>query len=136
MNRLIARIWHLMRGTAQWRVLWLSREVYEQRRDLLARTRCGINFRRPDGRTYSRPDPPGTLYSRNLGIIMEAATDREARVITRRTACHARITPPPDDPGRAEYHYVTGTPPASRCPPRAQISRRASTGPRCLRCVD
>ncbi len=24
MNRLIARIWHLMRGTAQWRVLWLA----------------------------------------------------------------------------------------------------------------
>ena len=74
------------------------------------RTRYGINFRRPDGRPYSRPDAPGTISTRNLGIIMEAATDREARAITRRTARRARITPPPSDPDRAEYHDATGTP--------------------------
>jgi hypothetical protein len=74
----------------------------------IARTRYGINFRRPDGRAYSRPDPPGTASTRNLGIIMEAATDREARTITRQIADMASLTEPATDPDRAEYRDATG----------------------------
>jgi len=72
------------------------------------RVRYGINFRRPDGTTYSRPDPPGSTTTRNLGIIMEGATDREAQAITRRTADLTGITPPPGHPARAAFHDATG----------------------------
>jgi hypothetical protein len=72
------------------------------------RVRYGINFRGPDGTPYSRTDTPGTRSTRNLGIIIEAATDREARAITRHTARLAAITPPPLGPDRAEYRDTTG----------------------------
>ncbi len=83
------------------------------------RTRYGINFRRPDGRPYSRPDAPGTISTRNLGIIMEGATeswkaltDREARAITRSTALRARITPP-SSPTSAPKRLAASTPASS-----------------------
>lgn len=72
------------------------------------RIRYGINFRRPDGRPYSQPDAPGTTTTRDLGIIMEGATDREARAITQHTAHACSISQPPQDPDRAEYLDVTG----------------------------
>jgi hypothetical protein len=37
----------------------------------IARVQYGINFRQPDGRTYSAPDTPGDGPTRNLGIVME-----------------------------------------------------------------
>jgi hypothetical protein len=52
----------------------------------IARVQYGINFRQPDGRTYSAPDIPGDGPTRNLGIVMEGATDAEATSITRKTA--------------------------------------------------
>lgn len=73
----------------------------------IARTQYGINFRR-DGRTYSRPDQPGAASTRNLGIIMEAATDREARAnhpAGRQQRRHHRASRRPD---RAEYRDATG----------------------------
>jgi len=76
----------------------------------IARTRYGINFRRTDGRTYSRPDPPDAITTRNLGTIMEAATDREATAITRTTA-HAAAVPEPPGSGicALAYRDATGT---------------------------
>jgi len=47
----------------------------------IARVQYGINFRQPDGRTYSAPDIPGDGPTRNLGIVMEGATDAEATAI-------------------------------------------------------
>lgn len=41
----------------------------------VVRAQYGINFRQPDGRTYSVPDVPGDGPTRNLGILMEGATD-------------------------------------------------------------
>ncbi len=88
------------------------------------RVRYGINFRSPDGTPYSRPDPPGTTTTRNLGIIMEAATDREARTITYHTARATGITQPASNPDRAEYHELTGHPaPASLSTHRAITSQ-------------
>ncbi|MGH3274711.1 MAG: hypothetical protein ACRDNZ_10400, partial [Streptosporangiaceae bacterium] len=52
----------------------------------IARVQYGINFRQPDGRTYSAPDIPGDGPTRNLGIVMEGATDSEATAIARQTA--------------------------------------------------
>jgi hypothetical protein len=58
----------------------------------IARVQYGINFRQPDGRTYSAPDIPGDGPTRNLGIVMEGATDAEATAIARQTAQSCGIT--------------------------------------------
>jgi hypothetical protein len=49
----------------------------------IARVQYGINFRQPDGSTYSAPDIPGDGPTRNLGIVMEGVTDAEATAIAR-----------------------------------------------------
>jgi hypothetical protein len=58
----------------------------------IARVQYGINFRQPDGRTYSAPDTPGDGPTRNLGIVMEGATDAEATAIARQAAQSCGIT--------------------------------------------
>jgi hypothetical protein len=70
----------------------------------IARVQYGINFREPDGRTYSAPDIPGNGPTRNLGIVMEGATDAEATAIARQAARSCGITsmePEPGAPGLA-----------------------------------
>ena len=81
----------------------------------IARVQYGINFRQPDGRTYSAPDIPGDGPTRNLGIVMEGATDAEATAIARQTAQSCGITVADsvaDVPGLA-FADVTGTVTAS-----------------------
>ncbi len=73
------------------------------------RTQYGINFRRPAGQTYSAADPQGTLHTRNLGVVMEGACDREARRITRETAARAGFREPDDAIGRFAFRDTTGT---------------------------
>lgn len=77
----------------------------------IARVQYGINFRQPDGRTYSAPDVPGDGPTRNLGIVMEGATDTEATAIARQAAQSCGITvadSEADMPGLA-LADVTGT---------------------------
>lgn len=77
----------------------------------ISRAQYGINFRQPDGRTYSAPDAPGDGPTRNLGIVMEGATDAEATSITRQTAAAcgiASMDPEPGSPGLA-LADATGT---------------------------
>ncbi|GHF64667.1 hypothetical protein GCM10018790_48100 [Kitasatospora xanthocidica] len=50
------------------------------------RSRYGINWRDPQGRTYSARDAVDATSTRNLGIVMEGATDREARTIAAKVA--------------------------------------------------
>ncbi|MDG4533154.1 hypothetical protein [Streptomyces sp. AV19] len=52
----------------------------------VVRTQYGLNFRRQDGRSYSAPDRGTSPTTRNIGVVMEGACDRESRSITRRTA--------------------------------------------------
>ena len=52
----------------------------------IARVQYGINRRHLDGRTYSAPDVPGDGGTRNLGIVMEGATDAEATSVARAVA--------------------------------------------------
>jgi hypothetical protein len=76
----------------------------------IARVQYGINFRNPHGRTYSAPDP-GDGPTRNLGIVMEGATDAEATSVARLTAesCGLRsMDPEPGAPGLA-LADTTGT---------------------------
>lgn len=70
----------------------------------IARVQYGINFRQPDGRTYSAPDEPGDGPTRNLGIVMEGATDAEATAVARQAAAACGVTvmdPEPGAPGLA-----------------------------------
>jgi hypothetical protein len=81
----------------------------------ITRVQYGINFRAPDGRTYSAPDQPGDGPTRNLGILMEGATDVEATAIARQTAesCGiAVMNPELGMPGLA-FADATGTVTAS-----------------------
>jgi hypothetical protein len=74
----------------------------------IARVQYGINFRQPDGRTYSAPDIPGDGPTRNLGIVMEGATDAEATSIARQAAQACGITGP-DPLAGLVFADVTGT---------------------------
>ncbi|AZM51744.1 hypothetical protein DMA15_03425 [Streptomyces sp. WAC 01529] len=69
-----------------------SARTYQMRDGAVIRTQYGVNFRRVGGRTYSAPDLTGTTGTRNLGVVMEGACDREARVITRHVAAQHRIS--------------------------------------------
>jgi hypothetical protein len=65
----------------------------------IARVQYGINFRHPDGRTYSAPDDPGDGPTRNLGIVMEGATDAEATAIAGQAAASCGIGSMNPEPG-------------------------------------
>jgi hypothetical protein len=54
----------------------------------------GINFRRSDGASYSEKDPVSRKTTRNLGVIMEAAGDREAQEIVRELSTEVEFYPP------------------------------------------
>ncbi|MFJ2031562.1 hypothetical protein [Streptosporangium sp. NPDC087985] len=71
-----------------------SYRQYQLQRGEIIRTRYGINSRDQAGRTYSAPDPAGAISTRNLGVVMEGATDREATTITRHAAQRAGVTEP------------------------------------------
>jgi hypothetical protein len=77
----------------------------------VCRTQYGINFRSVDGHTYSAPDTPGTGATRNLGILMEGATDAEATSIACEAAKLYGITDMGSPAELAPYAYpdLTGT---------------------------
>ncbi|WP_338684815.1 hypothetical protein QD712_30215 [Streptomyces acidiscabies] len=73
------------------------------------RTQYGINFRHFSGRSYSAADSRDTSGTRNIGVVMEGACDREARRITRETAERAGLHEPADPMGRLAFRDCTGT---------------------------
>lgn len=73
------------------------------------RTQYGVNYRRTSGQSYSAADQPGSHHTRNLGIVMEGACDKEARFITRQTAERFGVTEPSDLLGALAFRDVTGT---------------------------
>ncbi len=85
-----------------------SYREYQLRGDEVFRTRYGLNIRGEDGRTYSAPDPAGTVSTRNLGVVMEGATDREASAIARQAAQRAGVTEPAGGVDRFTFRDVTG----------------------------
>jgi hypothetical protein len=54
----------------------------------------GVNPRDATGRSYSARDPKGAGTTRNLGIVQEGATDREASSIARHAAQHLGLAIP------------------------------------------
>ncbi|EST31602.1 hypothetical protein M878_16340 [Streptomyces roseochromogenus subsp. oscitans DS 12.976] len=85
-----------------------SCRTYRLLGESVVRGQYGLNFRRPDGRSYSAPDPVGSRTTRNLGIVMEGACDREARTITRLAAEQCQIHEPSPGIDRYAYRDVTG----------------------------
>jgi hypothetical protein len=77
----------------------------------IARVQYGISFRQPDGRTYSAPDDPGDGPTRNLGIVMEGATDAEATAVARQAAatCGTIVMDPEPGPPGLAFADTTGT---------------------------
>ncbi|MEU6406099.1 hypothetical protein [Streptomyces sp. NPDC046985] len=73
------------------------------------RTQYGINYRRTSGQSYSAADQRGIHHTRNLGIVMEGACDREARALTRQTAERFGVTEPSDALGALAFRDATGT---------------------------
>ncbi|MGH3898370.1 MAG: hypothetical protein ACRDTA_08960 [Pseudonocardiaceae bacterium] len=72
--------------------------------DEIGRVQYGINFRKNDGRTYSSPDRAIDRSTRNLGIVMEGATDREARMVARHAAQREGV-PHPDTLGTDYFAF-------------------------------
>jgi hypothetical protein len=64
-----------------------------------------------DGGQDSAPDIPGDGPTRNLGIVMEGATDAEATAIARQAAQSCQITGTDPGAGIADLAFadVTGT---------------------------
>lgn len=98
---------------------------YQLRDGQVIRTQYGINHRRSCGRTYSIPDRSDSAITRNLGVVMEGACDREARAITRKAAAlhSVEIT---DRPHRFAFRDVTGQLDRSHL---AEIETTAVTAP-------
>ncbi|MGH3826929.1 MAG: hypothetical protein ACRDQX_07120 [Pseudonocardiaceae bacterium] len=72
------------------------------------RNQHGINFRRENGGSYSARDPQGSASTRNLGVIMEGAFDREAKAVVRDVAAIAGIPCPTARMDRHAWHDSTG----------------------------
>ncbi|MFI0818447.1 hypothetical protein ACH4TX_18350 [Streptomyces sp. NPDC021098] len=86
-----------------------SRRRYVEVAGVPVRTQYGINYRRTSGQSYSAADQRGSHHTRNLGIVMEGACDKEARSITRKTAERFGVTEPSDVLGALAFRDVTGT---------------------------
>ncbi|WP_285756764.1 hypothetical protein [Nocardiopsis ansamitocini] len=86
-----------------------SRRRYVEVAGIPVRTQYGINYRRATGQSYSAADQHGSRHTRNLGIVMEGACDKEARSITRQTAERFGLTEPSDILGTLTFRDVTGT---------------------------
>ncbi|MFE3886871.1 hypothetical protein ACFXPQ_28900 [Streptomyces lydicus] len=86
-----------------------SRRRYAEVAGAPVRTQYGINYRRTKGQCYSAADKRGSRHTRNLGVVMEGACDREARVLTRQTAERFGVTEPSDVLGALAFRDMTGT---------------------------
>ncbi|KUL44810.1 hypothetical protein ADL22_12480 [Streptomyces sp. NRRL F-4489] len=98
----------LLRGYAHDCLHYGSARRYQWRDGEVVRTQYGINYRSAEGRSYSARDKEGAESTRNLGVVMEGACDREARSITRAAADTHAITEPAGL-DRYAYRDVTGS---------------------------
>ncbi|MBL7495086.1 hypothetical protein I6A84_30855 [Frankia sp. CNm7] len=79
--------------------------IYESK---IFRRRYGINRRDPGGAPYSALDASEAASTRNLGVVMEGATDREARTVARHTAVALGLSAPSNARDRLMFHDTTG----------------------------
>ncbi|MEU6853381.1 hypothetical protein ABZ901_26080 [Actinacidiphila alni] len=74
----------------------------------VVRTAYGINRRDEYGRSYSAPDPSAAGPTRNLGVVMEGAGDREARKIARAAVVRCGVQEPEHPVDRIAYRDAVG----------------------------
>ncbi|RST00404.1 hypothetical protein EF910_32045 [Streptomyces sp. WAC07149] len=103
-----------------------SYRTYRIHGEKVARGQYGLNFRRPDGRSYSAPDPAHSRTTRNLGVVMEGACDREARTITLLAAQQCQINEPETPVDLLAYRDVIGRLDAQDIDPAAAPSPGAA----------
>jgi hypothetical protein len=98
----------LLRAYAHDCLHWGSFREYRLRDGQIIRSRYGINRVDPRGRTYSARDSSGTASTRNLGIAMEGATDREARTIAAAVADRLDLAERIASPDQVAFRDTTG----------------------------
>ncbi|MFF4926995.1 hypothetical protein ACFY4B_41080 [Kitasatospora sp. NPDC001261] len=98
----------LLRSYAHDCLHWGSFREYRLRGGQVVRSRYGINCVDAEGRTYSARDGDGASSTRNLGIIMEGATDREARSIAAAVADLLGIAERIEPDDRLAFRDTTG----------------------------
>ncbi|MFF1788128.1 hypothetical protein ACFVX9_16935 [Kitasatospora sp. NPDC058243] len=98
----------LLRSYAHDCLHWGSFREYRFQDGHVVRSRYGINRRDPQGRTYSARDQEDAVSTRNLGIVMEGATDREARTIAATVADRLDLAERIALPDRLAFRDTTG----------------------------
>ncbi|MFJ6620398.1 hypothetical protein ACIQOW_22860 [Kitasatospora sp. NPDC091335] len=98
----------LLRSYAHDCLHWGSFREYRFQCGRVVRSRYGINRRDPRGRTYSARDKDDAASTRNLGIVMEGATDREARTIAATVAARLDLAERIAPPDRLAFRDTTG----------------------------
>ncbi|WP_259470457.1 hypothetical protein [Streptomyces sp. 1114.5] len=98
----------LLRSYAHDCLHWGSFREYRLMTGEPIRSRYGINWRDPHGRSYSAPDRADAVSTRNLGIVMEGATDREARMIATAVADRLGLAEHIAPPDRLAFRDTTG----------------------------
>ncbi|MFF2039772.1 hypothetical protein ACFVVX_05050 [Kitasatospora sp. NPDC058170] len=81
---------------------------YRLHQGQVIRNRYGINRRDGNGRTYSAPDQADAGTTRNLGIVMEGATDREARTLAHTVAARLGLADRVEPADRLAFRDTTG----------------------------
>ncbi|MFJ4190418.1 hypothetical protein [Kitasatospora sp. NPDC089509] len=98
----------LLRSYAHDCLHWGSFREYRLQEGQVIRSRYGINWRDAEGRTYSARDTVDAPATRNLGIVMEGATDREARMISAAVADRLGLVERIAPPDRLAFRDTTG----------------------------
>ncbi|MET8546317.1 hypothetical protein ABZW03_37695 [Kitasatospora sp. NPDC004799] len=98
----------LLRSYAHDCLHWGSFREYRLHGGQVVRSRYGINWRDAQGRTYSGRDKGDAVSTRNLGIVMEGATDREARTIAATVADRLGLAERIAPPDRLAFRDTTG----------------------------
>ncbi|MFF5876535.1 hypothetical protein ACIQ9M_19105 [Streptomyces californicus] len=98
----------LLRAWAHDSLHYGSRRRYVDVAGVPTRVQYGINYRRTNGATYSMADTGDACHTRNLGVVMEGACDREARRLTREAAVLAGVAEPDDPARRLAFRDITG----------------------------
>lgn len=98
----------LLRSYAHDCLHWGSFREYRLQGGHVVRSRYGINRRDPQGHTYSARDQEDAVSTRNLGIVMEGATDWEARTIAATVADRLDLAERIALPDRLAFRDTTG----------------------------